>query len=30
MAARSPRVALSVVGFGGLLIILWLMVIKSF
>jgi hypothetical protein len=30
IAARSPAVALSAVGIGGLLIILWLMVLKPF
>jgi hypothetical protein len=30
MAARSPRAVLSAVGVGGLLIILWLMVLKPF
>jgi hypothetical protein len=30
MAARSPQAILSAVGLGGLLIILWLMVLKPF
>ena len=30
IAARSPVAVLTIVGFGGLLIILWLMVFKPF
>lgn len=30
MTARAPAMALIVVGFGGLLVILWLMVVKPF
>lgn len=30
LAARSPRAILSGVGFGGLVVILWLMVVKPF
>lgn len=30
IAARSPALPLTVVGFGGLLVILWLMILKPF
>ena len=30
IAARTPVALLSAIGFGGLLIILWLMVVKPF
>jgi len=30
VAATAPAMALNVIGFGGLLVILWLMVVKPF
>jgi hypothetical protein len=30
VASAAPAVALDVIGFGGLLVILWLMVLKPF